>query len=138
MKRLVMISMIALAPTLALAENPEGAKGGAASGAAAGAVGGAIVGGPVGAAVGGVGGALVGGIIGDNTPKFKRYVVQRGVPSYTYREDLRPGIVLPEEGITYYEVPEEYGVQRSYRYTVINGHPVLVEPRTRKVIQVIE
>jgi len=138
MKRLAIISMIALAPTLALAENPEGAKGGAASGAAAGAVGGAIVGGPVGAAVGGIGGAVVGGIVGDNTPKFKAYVVERGVPSYTYREDLRPGVVLPEEGVTYYDVPQEYRVKRGYRYTVINGHPVLVEPRTRKVIQIIE
>ena len=138
MKRFVLISVIALLPAVALAENPEGAKGGAASGAAAGAVGGAIVGGPVGAVVGGVGGAVVGGIVGDNTPKFKRYVVERRVPSYAYDEDLEAGVVLPEEGITYYDVPEEYGVQKTYRYTVINGHPVLVEPRTRKVIQVIE
>ena len=47
------------------------------------------------------------------------------------------GTVLPEEGITYYEVPAEYGV-RDYRYTVVNGRTVLVEPRTRRVVEVID
>jgi hypothetical protein len=45
--------------------------------------------------------------------------------------------VFPDEGVTDYEVPQEYGV-RDYRYTVVNNRPVLVEPSTRAVIQVIE
>jgi hypothetical protein len=37
------------------------------------------------------------------------------------------GVELPEEGVTYYEVPREYGA-REYRYTIINDRPVLVDP----------
>lgn len=138
MNRLIMAAVLVMAPAVAFAQNPEGAKGGAATGAATGAIGGAIVGGPVGAAVGGIGGAIVGGIIGDNTPEFKRYVVKQGVPSYSYGESVAVGTVLPDEGITYYEAPEEYGVQKTYRYTVVNGNIVLVEPSSRRVVQIIE
>lgn len=137
MKKIILIAAIAMAPMAAFAQNPEGARGGAAAGAATGAVGGAIVGGPVGAVVGGVGGAVVGGIAGDNTPRFKTYVRQHEVPSYTYREEVRVGAVLPERGVTYREVPAEYGVQ-GYSYTVVNDRTVIVEPKTRKIIQVIE
>jgi hypothetical protein len=45
--------------------------------------------------------------------------------------------VLPEEGVTYYDVPPEYGV-RDYRYTVVNSRTVLVDPRTHRIVQVIE
>ena len=44
--------------------------------------------------------------------------------------------MLPAQGVQYYEVPPEYGVQ-GYRYTVINETPVLVEPGTRRVVQII-
>jgi uncharacterized protein YcfJ len=137
MKKLIVAVAVALAPFAALAQNPQGAQGGAAGGAAAGAVGGAVVGGPVGAVVGGVGGAVVGGIIGDNTPRFKNYVTEQRVPSYTYQEEVRVGAVLPDRGVTYREVPAEYGV-KGYRYTVVNNRTVLVEPGTRKIVQVIE
>jgi len=40
-------------------------------------------------------------------------------------EDVRVGAVLPEDGVTYYDVPPEYGVH-DYRYTVVNGRTVLV------------
>ena len=100
MKKLMIIAAITMAPALAFAQNPEGARGGAAAGAATGAVGGAIVGGPVGAVVGGVGGAVVGGIAGDATPRFKTYVEAHEVPSYRYREEVRVGAVLPESGVT--------------------------------------
>jgi Protein of unknown function (DUF1236) len=121
-----------LAPAGAFAQS----SGGAAAGAATGAVGGAVVGGPVGAAVGGVTGAIVGGLAGPQETKFREYVVTQKVPSYTYKEDVRVGAVLPESGVTYREVPSEYGV-KNYRYTVINDTPVLVEPGTRRVVQVI-
>jgi hypothetical protein len=45
--------------------------------------------------------------------------------------------VLPEEGVTYYEVPAEYGA-RDYRYTVVNGRTVLVEPRSRRIVEIVE
>ena len=137
MMKTVLAAAVVLTSTMAFAQNPEGARGGAAAGAATGAVGGAIVGGPVGAVVGGVGGAVVGGIAGDATPRFKTYVQAHEVPSYTYREDVRVGAVLPESGVTYREVPTEFG-SHGYRYTVVNDRTVIVEPKTRKIIQVIE
>jgi uncharacterized protein YcfJ len=120
-----------LAPASAFAQS-----GGAAAGAATGAVGGAIVGGPVGAAVGGVTGAIVGGIADQQQPEFRQYVTTQKVPSYSYREEVRVGSVLPESGVTYYDVPAEYKV-KGYRYTVVNNTPVLVEPSSRKIVQVV-
>ena len=46
------------------------------------------------------------------------------------------GAVLPSSGVTYYDVPPEYGV-KGYRYTVVNDTPVLVDPGTHRVVQVI-
>ena len=111
-------------------------SGGAAAGAATGAVGGAIVGGPVGAAVGGVTGAIVGGIADQQQPEFRTYVTTQKVPSYTYKEEVRVGAVLPESGVTYHEVPAEYKV-KVYKFTVVNNTPVLVEPGSRKIVQVV-
>jgi len=45
--------------------------------------------------------------------------------------------VLSETGVTYYDVPQSFGIT-PYRYTVVNGRTVLVEPRTRRIVQVIE
>jgi uncharacterized protein YcfJ len=113
------------------------AQSGAAAGATTGAVGGAIVGGPVGAVVGGVGGAIVGGLSDDQQPRFRQYTTTNRRPSYRYENELRVGAVLPSTGVEYYEVPAEYGV-RDYRYTVVNNRTVLVDPRTHRVIQIIE
>jgi hypothetical protein len=137
LKKLALVTALAIAPVAAFAQNnPNGAQGGALSGGATGAVGGAIVGGPVGAVVGGVGGAVVGAIIGDNTPRFQTYVVEQRVPSYTYAEPVVVGTVLPSDGIEYREVPREYG-ETNYRYTVVNKRTVLVDPQTRRIVQVI-
>jgi uncharacterized protein YcfJ len=121
-----------LVPAAAFAQS----NGGAAAGAATGAVGGAIVGGPIGAAVGGVTGAIVGGLAGDAQPRFQQYVVTQNVPSYRYQEEVRVGAVLPSSGVQYYEVPAEYGVKQ-YRYTVVNDTPVLVDPGTHRIVQVV-
>ena len=115
----------------------QGTLQGAAEGArqgerAAGPVGG-VVGGAIGAAAG-----TVGGILGvDTRPRFREYVVRERVPSYKYSEDVRVGVVLPEAGVTYREVPAEYGVQ-GYRYTYVNDRAVIVEPRTRRIVEVID
>ena len=126
------VVLAALAPAAALAQT----GGGAAAGAATGAAGGAIVGGPVGAAVGGVTGAILGGIADQQQPEFRQYVITQKVPSYAYREEVRVGAVLPEAGVTYHEVPAQYKV-KGYRYTIVNDTPVLVEPGTRRIVQVI-
>jgi hypothetical protein len=97
--------------------------------------------GPVGAIVGGTIGGVVGGVAGvlgvDQRPRFRTYAVEQRHPSYQYRDEVRVGAVLPEEGVTYYEVPPEYGVQQ-YRYTVVNGRTVLVEPRSHRIVEIVE
>ena len=128
--------LLAGAVLASLAPAAAFAQGGAAAGAATGAVGGAVVGGPVGAAVGGVAGAIVGGIADQQQPEFRTYVTTQKVPSYTYKEEVRVGAVLPESGVTYHEVPSEYKV-KGYKYTVVNNTPVLVEPSSHKIVQVI-
>lgn len=98
--------------------------------------------GPVGAVVGGAVGAVVGGVDGllgvRQRPRFREYVVNEHVPSYAWTGEVQPGVVLPDTGITYYEVPAGYGVRSGYRYTVINGETVLVDPATRRVVQVVD
>jgi hypothetical protein len=130
--------ILAAGAALALLAAPAYAQqGGAAAGAATGAVGGAIVGGPVGAVVGAGIGAVAGGLSDQQAPRFHQYVVQQGRPSYRYNEEVRVGAVLPSSGVTYYEVPAEYGV-RDYRYTIVNDRTVLVDPRTHRIVQVIQ
>ncbi len=134
MKKLALILAGSLAlGGVAFAQSPGGAAAGAAGGAA---VGGAV-GGPVGAAVGAATGAAVGGLTGENRTRFRTYVRGQNVTSYKYGGKVAVGTVLPESGVTYREVPAEYGV-KSYRYTVVNDEPVLVDPTTRRVVEVIE
>jgi hypothetical protein len=113
------------------------AQGGTASGAVGGAIVGGAVGGPVGAAVGAAAGATAGGIADDARPRFRSYVVERKHPSYRYQQEVRVGAELPNSGVTYYEVPREYGTTQ-YRYTVVNDRTVLVDPGTRRIMQVVE
>lgn len=76
------------------------------------------------------------GIKAEMLGKFQSYVASKTHPSYTYSSPLGVGAVLPAEGVIYYEVPAEYGTP-NYRYTVVNNQTVLVEPGTRRIIQVI-
>jgi hypothetical protein len=77
------------------------------------------------------------GIAVDQRPAFREYIVRERVPNYTMPERVIVGGVLPETGVTYYDVPQTYGVT-PYRYTVVNGQTVLVEPRSRRIVQVVE
>ena len=108
------------------------AEGAEAGSAAAGPVGG-IVGGAVGAATG-----TVGGILGvDDRPRFRSYVRERGARSYSSGGPVRVGTVLPEDSVTYYDVPSEYRVRPGYRYTIVNDQPVLVD-RGHRIVEVID
>ena len=79
----------------------------------------------------------VDGIAVDRRPAFREYIVRERVPNYTIQDRVIVGGVLPEAGITYYDVPQTYG-PTPYRYTVVNGRTVLVEPRSRRIVQVVE
>ena len=85
--------------------------------------------------VGVVGGNTVvieqdGGIIAEQRPAFREYVV-RGSACRPSRFPIAivVGTMLPEAGVTYYDVPQRFG-GTPYRYTVVNGATVLVEPRS--------
>ncbi|MGN6116204.1 MAG: DUF1236 domain-containing protein [Nitrobacter sp.] len=78
-----------------------------------------------------------GGIAYEQRPAFRDYVVRERVPVYRVPERVVVGATLPDDGITYYDVPERFGAT-PYRYTVVNGETVLVEPRTRRIIQVLD
>jgi hypothetical protein len=137
MKTMLMPLIVAGTLALPLAAQGQGTIRGAEEGAAVGgnAAGplGAIVGGAVGAATG-----TVGGILGvDDRPRFREYVVRERRPSYVYRDQVRVGTVLPEAGVTYYEVPAEYHAP-GYRYTVVNDRAVLVEPRSRRIVEIVD
>ena len=77
------------------------------------------------------------GIVVEQRPAFREYVIREHVPTYTIPDRVIVGGVLPEAGVTYYDVPQTFGAT-PYRYTVVNGQTVLVEPRTRRIVQVID
>src|ERR1700736_563979 len=128
-RRFIGIAAVVAAVALPVVAQAQGVPGGVERGSRDG----ERAAGPVGAVVGGVAGVL--GV--DERPRFRSYVVEQQRPSYQYREDVRIGAVLPDDGVTYYDVPPEYGA-REYRYTVVNGRTVLVEPRTRRIVEIVE
>jgi hypothetical protein len=134
-KLLVMATLALLA--LPVAAQAQGTVRGAQEGAAAG----DRAAGPLGAVVGGTVGAVagtIGGILGvEDRSRFRTYVVEQRVPSYRYSDEFIVGAMLPENGITYYDIPGEYHVQ-GYRYAYVNDHPVLVDPRTHRIVQIID
>ena len=77
------------------------------------------------------------GIVADKRPAFREYIVRERVPNYTISERVVVGGVLPDAGVTVYDVPQTFGTT-PYRYTVVNGQTVLVEPRSRRIVQVVD
>ncbi len=136
-KSLLTITALFIA-TLPYAAHAQGTIRGAEEGAAAGgrAAGplGAIVGGTVGAATG-----TVGGILGvEEQPRFREYVIREHHPTFRYDGEVRVGEVLPARGVTLYAVPREYHVRSGYRYAIVNDRPVIVEPHSRRIVEIIE
>src|SRR5262249_49348362 len=138
-KSLLTIAALFVA-TLPYAAHAQGTVRGAQEGAAAGdrAAGplGAIVGGTIGAVTGTVGGILGAG----ERPVCGEYVIREQRPSFLYRGDVRVGAVLPGD-VTLYAVPREYReyrVRPGYRYAIVNDRPVIVEPRSRRIVEIIE
>lgn len=76
------------------------------------------------------------GMINDDAA-FRNYVMAQHMRSYRYAEPVEVGVVLPARGVVYHNVPTTYGAP-GYRYTVVNGEAVVVEPRTHRVVEIIE
>lgn len=129
MKRITFAFAALLATTgLAAAQASGGTVGGAVGGAATG----AVVGGPVGAVVGGVAGAVIGTAIDPPPAEVRGYVVEQQQPSVVVSEPVVVGEPLPEV-VVLHPVPET-----EYRYAVVNDRRVIVEPGSRRVVEVIE
>jgi phage tail tape-measure protein len=126
--------MLALAATAAAVALPGYAlaQAGTVAGAAAGAATGAVVGGPVGAVAGGIIGGTMGTVADPPPPEVRTYVVHEDRPSVTYEGDVVVGATLPQT-VEVYPVPR----YKQYDYTVINNKRVIVDPHTRKVIEVV-
>lgn len=122
----VIVAAIAFVPGLALAQGAT--QRGAADGAAAG----GQIGGPVGAAVGGTVGAAVGAAV-DIPAAVIGTITGAHQPSVVVEEEIVVGRPLPR-GVELYPVPN----YRQYRYAVVNDHRVIVEPRTRRVLRIID
>ncbi|MFT4120287.1 DUF1236 domain-containing protein [Bradyrhizobium sp.] len=73
----------------------------------------------------------------EQRPAFREYVVEQRVPAFNIPDRVLVGSTLPETGITYYDVPQRFGAT-TYRYTVVNGATVLVEPRSRRIVEVLD
>ncbi len=115
-------------------------QGNSAAGPLGGIVGGAV-GAGVGAATGAVGtaGNIVGSIFGtpDDRPRFHDYAVEQHRASFPYDGDVEVGTVIPRRVILY-PVPRAYHVSPRYRYAVVNDRTVVVDPRSRRIVDIIE
>ena len=94
-------------------------------------VAGSIVGAAIAGPVGAVAGATIGAI---NAGALSSYVATHTSPSYVYQGDVVVGATLPS-GVTYYRVPTDYYAPAYY--AVVNGHTVLVDPNSGKILQVM-
>jgi hypothetical protein len=72
----------------------------------------------------------------DQAGKIRTYVQKEKKPSVKIQEQVSVGTTLP--GTTQlYTFPDDVGV-KNYRYSIINDRTVIVDPSSRRVIQVIE
>lgn len=70
--------------------------------------------------------------------KIKQYVMEKKMKPVTVQEEIRVGATLPSS-VELHAVPADWGPGLTrYRYVYSGDDIVLVEPSSRKVIQVIE
>jgi len=120
---LIAASLLASGSAFAQSTTIQGANEGARTGGAIGGPPGAIVGGTVGAAVGAA--VEIPNAVITSIPRDERSVVVQ--ERVVVGEPLPPSVELRT-------VPNH----REYSYAVVNDRRVIVEPRTRKVIRVID
>ncbi len=121
---LIAASLMASSAAFAQSTTAEGAANGARAGG--------DVGGPIGAMVGGTVGAAVGA--GLEIPNAVITSVEgERAPSVVVRERVVVGEPLPPE-VELRPVPSH----TEYRYAVVNDRRVIVDPRSRRVVKIID
>lgn len=114
-------------PTLGFAQGES-----TAAGAAAGAVTGGVIGGPVGAIVGGVAGAAIGSAA-EPPAEVRTYVTRERVPSVVYTEEIVVGRPIAGS-VELRTIPQH----NDYQFAVINNRRVIVDSKTRRIVQIID
>ena len=69
-------------------------------------------------------------------PEVREYVVREGRSSVRVDSDIIVGATLPET-VDVYEI-EDVPTGASYRYAVVNDRSVIVEPRSRRVMEILD
>ena len=100
-----------------------------------GAVTGAFIGGPVGAVVGGVLGFTAGAALNPPPSEVVTYVEEQPVPQskIVVQERVRVGSTLPE-AVVIERVPNN----DKYAFAFVNDQRVIIEPRTRKIVKIVQ
>jgi Protein of unknown function (DUF1236) len=65
--------------------------------------------------------------------EVRTYVLEQKTPSVTFEGDIAVGTALPDT-VEIHTIPD----QADYSYVIVNNKRVLVNPKTRAVIEVIE
>jgi hypothetical protein len=84
------------------------------------------------------GGAASVTIAPEQRTKIKQYVVQQKVKPVTVKEKIVMGSTLPAD-VELLAVPDDWGPGFSrYRYIYSDNHVALIEPSSRRVVQIID
>jgi hypothetical protein len=65
--------------------------------------------------------------------EVRTYVLEQTTPSVTFEGDLAVGTALPDT-VEIHTIPD----QPDYSYVIVNNKRVLINPKTRAVIEIIE
>ena len=76
-------------------------------------------------------------VAADQRPAFLAYVRRRKMQSDPQIKRMSVGDTLPDSSVRYYEIPLRYGAP-FYRCVVIGEEVVISDPRTGRVIQVVD
>jgi len=74
----------------------------------------------------------------DNRTRVREYVLQQRLPPPRLQEKIVVGATIPAD-VALGAMPSEWGPSVSrYRYIYTDGQVVLVEPQTRRVVQILD
>lgn len=73
----------------------------------------------------------------DQKPRFREFALREKRSSVRVQDDVKVGLELPREGMQLYDIPPEFNAGQ-YRYTILNERPVIVDPATRRIVEVIQ
>lgn len=78
-------------------------------------------------------------IINDTlSPKLSTYVQTKPVTNFTWTSGtVQQGAVVPYSGPVYNVVPAQYDVDKKLRLSRINNQHVLVDPATRRIVEIV-